>query len=54
MHPTNVTPVWKIVLQYALASKKDLTNSFIVDIIEHQSLQNKIKRYYGNGLETAR
>ena len=43
MHPTNVTPVWKIVLQYALASKEDLTSSFIVDIIERQSVPNEVE-----------
>ena len=43
MHPTNVTPVWKIVLQYALASKEDLTSSFIVDIIERQSIPNEVE-----------
>lgn len=43
MHPTNVIPVWKIVLQYALASKEDLTSSFIVDIIERQSVPNEVE-----------
>ena len=43
MHPTNVTPVWKIVLQHALASKEDLTSSFIVDIIERQSIPNEVE-----------
>ena len=43
MHPTNVTPIWKIVLQYALASKEDLTSSFIVDIIERQSIPNEVE-----------
>ena len=43
MHPTNVIPVWKIVLQYALASKEDLTSSFIVDIIQRQSIPNEVE-----------